>query len=75
MPEKTKKYLNNPLLDSYASKKQKRARLTVELDKNYDIDLFFLSMAKTVKKLPYPNEALLKKDISDLVFQAELKNM
>lgn len=37
----------------------------MELDKKDDIDLFFLSMAKTVKKLPYPKQALLKEDISD----------
>lgn len=40
-----------------------------------EIDLFFLSLAKTVKKLPSNEQIRLKMGISNLVFQAELRNI
>lgn len=40
-----------------------------------DIDLFFQSLAKTVKKLPKDEQVRLKMSIGNLVFEAELRNI
>lgn len=40
-----------------------------------DLDLFFLSLAKTVKKLPQKEQVRLKMGISNLVFEAEMRNI
>lgn len=40
-----------------------------------DIDLFFKSLAKSVKRLPQNEQVRLKMGISNLVFEAELKNI
>ncbi|KAF5294575.1 hypothetical protein FQA39_LY13334 [Lamprigera yunnana] len=45
---------------------------TVQSD---DIDLFFISLAKTVKKLPQNEQVYLKMGLSKLVFEAELRNL
>ncbi|XP_004518891.1 uncharacterized protein LOC101455486 [Ceratitis capitata] len=51
-------------------------KLKRSLTENYDeIDLFFISMSKTVRKLPIHAQVHLKKDISNLVFEAELKSL
>ncbi|XP_017481751.1 PREDICTED: uncharacterized protein LOC108370844 isoform X2 [Rhagoletis zephyria] len=74
VPEKSKND-KNPLLVRSSLKKYKRSIPSVEWDKSDDIDLFFFSMSKTVKKLPYCEQVQLKKEISCLVFQAELKSI
>ena len=40
-----------------------------------DIDLFFRSLAKSVKRLPQNEQVRLKMNISNLVFEAELRNI
>lgn len=68
------KSTRNPILNNYCSKVQNTERsLMVETNGHDDIDLFFLSMSKTVKKLPHHEQVHLKKNISNLVFEAELK--
>lgn len=46
--------------------------LSVQNNELDNVDLFFASLAKTVKKLPQYEQARLKMSIGNLVFQAEL---
>ncbi|XP_054086480.1 uncharacterized protein LOC105217639 [Zeugodacus cucurbitae] len=65
----------NPLNNSITKVQSTKRPHAVGVDGYDDIDLFFLSMAKTVKKLPHHEQVYLKKNISNLVFEAELKGI
>ncbi|XP_067642232.1 uncharacterized protein [Eurosta solidaginis] len=77
MPKKTT-CTKNPLADKNRSTKKiklSQPSPIMEIDKNDDIDLFFLSMAKTVKKLKLHEQIKLKQNICNLVFDAELNSV
>uniref|UniRef100_A0A0K8VEP8 BESS domain-containing protein n=1 Tax=Bactrocera latifrons TaxID=174628 RepID=A0A0K8VEP8_BACLA len=73
---KNLKSTKSPVWDNYSSKVQNTNRsIVVETNGYDDMDLFFLSMAKTVKKLPLHLQVHLKRKICNLVFEAELKEL
>ncbi|XP_039961370.1 uncharacterized protein LOC120775303 isoform X1 [Bactrocera tryoni] len=70
------KSTKNSICDNYCSKVQNTNRsIVVETNGHDDMDLFFLSMSKTVRKLPHHVQVHLKRKICNLVFEAELKDL
>nr|XP_036221223.1 uncharacterized protein LOC106626956 isoform X1 [Bactrocera oleae] len=70
------KSTRNSVRNNYCSKVQNTKRsIVVETNGHDDMDLFFLSMAKTVKKLSHHEQVHLKRKICNLVFEAELKHL
>ncbi|XP_011202273.2 uncharacterized protein LOC105225489 [Bactrocera dorsalis] len=70
------KSTKNSVCNNYCSKVQNTNRsIVVETNGHDDMDLFFLSMAKTVRKLQHHVQVHLKRKICNLVFEAELKDL
>nr|XP_036221226.1 uncharacterized protein LOC106626956 isoform X3 [Bactrocera oleae] len=61
--------------NSSISVQNTKRSIVVETNGHDDMDLFFLSMAKTVKKLSHHEQVHLKRKICNLVFEAELKHL